>query len=166
MTSGSRCASFRGGATGGTATGTGTGTSSSGGGGGGGETGSKAGFPLMLTCPANTLQTMPYAMADSAVGSPLLLSETRSSKSEQLLPCLAVAAEDTYATVAAGDGGVGGDGGGGGASAASWPLYCDYPPARVRLAKDVVPEGRRRVHLLTLRSDTGSVTFTPSRDCR
>lgn len=156
MTQGGQAASLRGGATGSTATGAGPGSN---------EIGGKAGFPLMLSCHANTLQTMPYAMADSAVGSPLLLSETRSSKSDQLLPCLAVPEEDTYATAVAVAGG-GGDGDGDGGVGASWPLYCDYPPARVRLAKEVVPEGRRRVHLLTLRSETGSVTFTPSRDCR
>ncbi|CAN0288267.1 unnamed protein product [Ectocarpus sp. 12 AP-2014] len=130
--------------------------------GGGGDTaseiGGEAGFPLMLTCHANTLQTMPYAMADSAVGADLLLSETRSSKSEQPLPCLTVPAAD--------DPGADADAGGGGAKSSSWPLYCDYPPARVRLPEELLSEGRRRVHLLTLRSDTGSVTFTPSRDCR
>lgn len=118
----------------------------------GGEIDGKAGFPLMLTCRAKTLQTMPYNMADSAVNAPLLLSETRSSKEEQFLPCLTVPAEEA--------------GGGEGGDAESWPLYCDYPPARVRLPREVAPEGRRRVHLLTLRSDTGEVTFTPSRDCR
>lgn len=141
MTGGRRCSSFGGGATGA----------------GVGDSGGRAGFPLMLTCHANTLQTMPYAMADSAIDSPLLLSETRSSKAEQPLPCLTVSAEDAIA---------GGGGGGDGVTGASWPLYCDYPPARVRLAKEVAPEGRRRVHLLTMRSDTGWVTFTPSRDCR
>lgn len=128
----------------------------------GGDAGGRAGFPLMLTCHANTLQTMPYAMADSAIDSPLLLSETRSSKAEQPLPCLTVSAEEAAGSV----GGVGGGGGGDGVTAASWPLYCDYPPARVRLPKEVAPEGRRRVHLLTMRADTGWVTFTPSRDCR
>lgn len=143
MTGGRRSSSFGGGVPGGA------------GGGAGDELGGKAGFPLMLTCRANTLQTMPYAMADSAIDSPLLLSETRSSKAEQPLPCLTVSAEDAAA-----------GGGGDGVTAASWPLYCDYPPARVRLTEEVAPGGRRRVHLLTMKSDTGWVTFTPSRDCR
>lgn len=148
MTGGRRCSSFGGGSV------RGAGPGDSGGGGGG-----RAGFPLMLTCHARKLQTMPYAMADSAVDSPFLLSEARSSKAEQPLPCLTVSAEDA-------NGGGGGGDGGDGVTGASWPLYCDYPPGRVRLAAEVAPEGRRRVHLLTMRADTGWVTFTPSRDCR
>ncbi|CAN0500688.1 unnamed protein product, partial [Ectocarpus sp. 8 AP-2014] len=70
MTGAKRCKSFGGG------------DKIGGGGATASEIGGEAGFPLMLTCHANTLQTMPYAMADSAVGAALLLSETRSSKSE------------------------------------------------------------------------------------
>lgn len=134
-----------------------------GGGGGGGCKG--AGLPLMLTCRAKQLQTMPYAMAADAVDAPLYLSETRTMRDKQPLPCLAVDGAE-------GDAGEG----------ASWPIYLDSPAARVRLPREVALPGVQRVHLLTASSDAtveesfrdglkgGAaatfVSFVPSRDCR
>ena len=116
----------------------------------------RRGLPLMLSCRKGTLQTMPYAMAASAVDAPMYLSEPRSLTTEQPLPSTGVD-------------GVPGDAG----REPKWPVYCDNPDVKVGLPEEVVPAGARRVHLLTLQSDgnkTGPeatlVSFVPSRDCR
>lgn len=129
----------------------------------------------MLTCRANTLQTMPYAMAAGAVGSPLYLSETRSTRTQDPLPCITVDGAEDEEEEDEEPGGAGGH--------VSCRVYCDYGAARVMLPRELVPAGRRRVHLLTAYSDSmveesfrdgfGAraasrpfVSFVPSRDCR
>lgn len=118
----------------------------------------------MLSCRTGSLQTMPYGMAADAVDSPLYLSETRTSKTQDPLPCYTV------------------DGTEGDADTLWWPIYHDCAKAKVRLPREVTPVGARRVHLLTASNDArveksamdtlnvGSasrlVAFMPSRDCR
>lgn len=126
--------------------------------------GGEAGLPLMLSCRTGSLQTMPYGMAADAVDSPLYLSETRTSKTQDPLPCYAI------------------DGAERDADTTWWPIYHDCAKVKVRLPREVTPIGAHRVHLLTAGTDAwveksamdtlnvGSasrlVAFMPSRDCR
>lgn len=120
----------------------------------------------MFSCGTGLLETMPYGMAADAIDSPLYLSETRTSKTQEPLPCYAV------------DGAAAG----GDADTQWWPIYHDCAKAKVRLPREVMPVGARRVHLLTsgidarvektmmdtlnVGSSSRLVAFMPSRDCR
>lgn len=127
-----------------------------------GGTGSKTDntLPLMLTCRAKKLQTMPYGMAADAIDSSMFVSQTHSMRSEQPLPTASVDGLDLDAD-------------------AMWPIYFDYPAAKVKLPKEVVMPGVRRVHMYMTHEDAKVeesfmkvgkswpyYTFVPSRDCR
>lgn len=147
----------------------------------------------MLNCRSQKLEAMPYAMAEQAVDAPLYLSETRTARSKDLLPCAAFGGR--FDSSAAGAGNDGDHGNGeekldaeeqDEREAKGYPLYCDHPTARVWLPRDMAPPGVRRVHLLTASADstveesfhkevmqtiTGGadkpfLSFVPSRDCR
>lgn len=151
------------------------------------KAGHETGLPLMLNCHSKTLQAMPYAAAENAVDPAFYLCDTRTARSDDLLPCVTFegrnricgriqdVTNDRVEDIPEEDHG-----------GTIWPMYCDCPAARVSLPREVTPDAVRRVHLLTSitdattdiafhkelmqnisgASDQPFISFVPSRDCR